>query len=315
MILAAVIVVAVAAYAVGWHYVAGEIATRTGQAIAAVNRDGRRAACEDLDVRGFPFRIGIFCRGVMYIDQREATSIRAGAFRSAAQVYNPFRAVGELDGPATIEVPGLMALDFNWQSLRASARLALPLPERLSLEARGLTVDPDFGPGQAPPLLTMEAGEAHMRPVGADVDVALRFEGLGIGEELAGAAEVPPLGGFVDAVLLGALSPQAELASLRGRSAELRRVTVTTGAGAGITVSGPVSVAADGLVDADLSLTLHSPSELAAILGTVFPEARSDIEMAAGVIAAAGEDAVLPLRIVRGEMRLGFISLGSIPPI
>lgn len=155
------IVATASLYSAGWFYAADRLVERVEADVAALNRDGRRASCENAAVRGYPFRIGVFCRSVMFEDARGGFAFRARQFRSAAQVYQPMRIIGELDGPATLEAPGLNALDLDWSSLRASVRLASPRPERVSVEGRGLTVRLDE-PGDVSPLLARaETAELH----------------------------------------------------------------------------------------------------------------------------------------------------------
>lgn len=302
-------------YSAGWFYAADRLVSQVNVSVAAINRDGRRASCENAEARGYPFRIGVFCRSVMFEDARGGVGFRARQFRSAAQVYAPHRIVGEIDGPATLEAPGLNALDLDWAALRASVRLASPLPERVSLEGNGLTVRLDE-PGDVSPLLGQaETFELHMRPVGDDLDLAARFSGLLLDAGLLGTDAVPALDGLVDLSLAGGALPGDGGGSLRGRSGVIRTVTLSAGDGAGVTVAGPVSIDAAGLIDAELDITLRDPRALARILGELMPDSRREIELGLSGLAAMGNTPTLPLRISGGTMRLGFISLGSIPPL
>lgn len=309
------ILVAIGAYSAGWFYTARFLEDETRKAVSSLNGNGRRASCEEAEARGYPFRIGLFCRSVMYEDAREGIAFQARALRSAAQVYQPWRIVGELDGPARLAAPGLNALVLDWQSLRASARLASPLPERLSVEAQGLSVRLDEQSEAPPPLIHAGSVEAHMRPAGDDLDLAVRFAGVRPDADLTQGVEVPLLSGLADlSITDGALDGGLD-GELRGRSATIRNLTVSAEGGGGVTVSGPISVDADGLVDARLQVTLREPMALAALLGEAFPQSRREIEMSLSGLAAMGETPSLPLRIVRGEASLGFIRLGTIPPL
>lgn len=311
--LALAIVVAGAVYTAGWFYAAGVAVAKVEGAVAALNGQGRRASCEEPQARGYPFRIGIFCRSVMFEDARGGVGFRARAFRSAAQVYQPWRIVGELDGPARLEAPGLAALALDWSALRASARLSSPLPEGASVEATGLTVGLDEQDGPDRPLARSDSFEAHMRPTGDDVDIAVRFAGLALDEALTNAGPLPPLSGLVDLSLAGGALPGGLEGGPRGRSGIVRTLTVSTGGGAGVTVSGPVSADEAGLVDADLTVTLREPAELARILGDLAPHARREIELGLSALAASPQG--MKLSIVRSEVRLGFLVVGSLPPL
>ncbi len=313
--LALVIVLVGVGYAYAWNYVADRVLRETRTAVERLNRDGRRANCENAEVRGFPFRIGVFCRSVLYEDARAGVGVRAQEFRSAAQVYNPWRIVAELDGPALIEIPGLNALAVDWGELRASARVAQPLPERVSVEASQVTADLESDPAQTGGLIRLDAGEFHMRPVDDSLDVALRFSGLTADSDVTGGRALPPLAGLADIVLDGlANGPQPGM-TLRGLSGTLRNVSLTMPQDAGATIAGPFSIGEDGLIDAQLQITLRNPSALSATLTEVFPEAASQISSAFSGLAMLGNEPALPLVITDGRARIGFLPLGDIPPV
>lgn len=306
------IILVICFYTAGWFYAARTVVDQVQGAIVALNGDGRRASCEEPQARGYPFRIGIFCRSVMFEDAGKGVAFRAGELRSAAQVYQPWRIIGELDGPASLEAPGLNALSLGWSALRASARLASPLPERVSVEATDLAVQLDEQGETLQPLARSDSAELHLRPVGDDLDVAVRFAGLALDEGVVGA--VPPLSGLIDFSLAGGALPGGSEGGLRGHSGVIRALAVSAENGAGVTVSGPVAVDEAGLIDAELSVSVREPAALAKILGDLAPHARREIELALSAMAGANARG-LPLNIVRGEARLGFIPLGNIPPL
>lgn len=316
--LALAIVVVIAGYTAGWFYVAGMLVDRVNAEVAAINGDGRRASCENAEARGYPFRIGIFCRSVLYEDAPAGISMRAGAFRSAAQVYAPRHIIAELDGPARVQVPGVAALDIGWSVLRSSARLSEPLPERVSVEGRNVTVALDEPGPDLQPLGSAGLAELHMRPAGAGLDVAVRFVDLALEPELTGGVTLPPLDGLVDVSIADGVSLlRSDLDSLRGsgKSGTIRTFSLSLDEETGATVSGPVAIDENGLVDAELEVTLRNPQALAGILGDLMPEARREIELGLAGLAAGGDTATFPLRIAKGEISMGFLSLGTIPPI
>lgn len=313
MWLALAVVAAVAIYTAGWFYASRIVVAEVEAAVTALNGDGRRASCEEPQARGYPFRIGIFCRSVMFEDARRGIAFRARALRSAAQVYQPRRVVGELDGPARLAAPGLDALALDWDALRGSVRLSSPLPQRLSLEAGGLSVRLDEKGEAAPVLARSDSVELHMRPAGDDVDLAGRFANVVVDDSLATGVALPPLSGLVDLSLRGGALPGGLDGSLRGHAATIRTFTVSAPDGAGVTMSGPVAVDEAGLVDAELDVTLREPVALARLLGDMAPQARREIEL--GLAAMAASPQALKLRIVKSELRLGFLTLGTLPPL
>jgi hypothetical protein len=302
-------------YTAGWFYLAGRLEAQANAAIADLNTDGVSAECANLTVHGFPFRLGIFCDSLGFADDARGIFAAAGSFRSAAQVYQPAKAIGEIDGPLRLAAPGLLPLWFDWDKLRASARIARPLPERISAEAEGLSGMTD--PEDADPVSLFSAARAatHFRPNGGDLDWALSFEGLQVDPAAAGGRVLPVMNGSGDMSLKDGvqvlLSGQE---TLRGRSVEIRNLDLSSGEG-GVVVSGPVSIGADGLVDAQLTIKLRNPPAVAAVLSGVFPEAKRQIDSSFAGLALLGSEPALPLVVTKGRAMLGFIPLGEIPPV
>ena len=292
------------------------LVTRISAGVDALNQDGRRAGCENLEARGYPFRIGVFCDSVMYEDATGGVGFRARAFRSAAQVYSPLHIIGELDGPARVEAPGFSAFELDWAGMRASVRLTSALPERVSVEGTEVNIrlgDPDSA---ATEFGTVETGEVHLRPAGDDLDIAVRFSGLMLGEALLEGRDLPVLDGLLDMTVAdGAWFPNSEMGPLRGKSGTIRTLTLSTGTTAGVTANGPIAIDEAGLIDAQLQLKVRNPEALAKLLGDLLPESRDEIEMGFTAISAMGETPTLPLRIVKSEFSLCILPLGSIPPL
>ncbi len=74
-------------------------------------------------------------------------------------------------------------------------------------------------------------------------------------------------------------------------------------------------VDADGLVDADLQLTIRDPKGLSVVLADAIPEERNTIEAGFSGLVLLGAQPSLPVFIRKGAARLGFIQLGQIPPL
>lgn len=306
----------IALYTAGWHYAASYLLERSGTALAEINRDGNRAVCETPSVHGYPFRIGLYCNATYMERGAEGISVSTGAFRSATQVYDPRRVVAEVDGPARLTLRGLMPLDVDWQALRASTLLAQPLPERVSLEARKVRAVADMPGPDGPPAFTADALELHLRPQGEDLDAAVRFEALEPGRFLIGNDTVPPVSGVVDVtVAKGVARLQSGNAAVRGLSFAVRQMEVRLASGARLAAAGTVSVGDDGLLDASLSLDATRVGELAPLFAAAFPEAGDQIQAVLASLSKVGEIAALPVKIVKGQVSVGFIRLGTIPPL
>jgi hypothetical protein len=310
--LAVFIVLLFGGYTAGWFYLADMLEKRAAALIAGLNRDGASAECANPTARGFPFRIGLYCDRVAFARPAQGFGLTASNFRSAGQIYDPMRVVAELDGPASLALPGAAPLAVNWEALRASVRLATPLPQRVSLEARTLAATSAAGS----PVASVQALEAHMRPNGADLDLAATFEGLALDPGIVAGRTLPPLAGQADLGITGGVAlVGSRVESLRGQSGTVRNLAFSTSADTGMTLSGPFAIGADGLLDATLRVTVRNPNGLSAVLAEAFPERSDQITMSLSGLAALGRNPSLPLRIVRGRATLGFIPLGQIPPL
>ena len=314
--LAAAIVAAIALYSAGWYYVAGLIDGEASDVIASANRDGVRLNCENSEVKGYPFRLGLNCDSVVFEHAVEGLAFSAGAFRSAAQVYDPGFLVGELDGQARLEVPGLLPLTFDWQVLRSSVRLAEPIPSRVSVEVRRFQAAAVNDGRNRTSLFAAEEMQAHLRPNGVDLDLAASFRGLSVEESLLQGRVLPPLEGGIDVDLdNGVRWASSGSRSLRGHSGTLRQLFLSPGQDSAIAATGTFSIDAAGFVDADLAITVRDAESLAEIAVAAFPESANEIASFTASLQALGKDAQLPLRVVKGNITYGFVELGDIPPL
>jgi hypothetical protein len=310
--LAAFVVILFGGYSAGWFYLADQLATRAKAMIADANRDGVTVECDNPIARGFPFRLGVFCDRVAYGNAAEAVGLTAGNLRTAGQIYDPMRFIAELDGPAMVATPRNGSLKIDWEKLRASVRWARPLPERISVEGGGVAATTATGT----PLATIGAFEAHMRPNGQDLDLASSFEGLALDPALVEGRTLPSFSGESDLTINGGVDLRGiRIEDLRGRSGTIRNASLSLGGNSGFTVSGTFSIGEDGLIDADLKVTVRDPNGLSAVLAEAFPEKRRDIRNVSSALTFMGNNPTLPLLIERGEAKLAFFKLGDIPPI
>lgn len=302
-------------YSAGWFYVADRVKAEVAVALARMNRGVVSVECANPQVGGFPFRIGVSCDRVGYEDGERQLQASAGGFRSLAQVYQPTRALAELDGPLRASAPGLAPLRLDWEKLRASVRIARPLPERVSVEAEELKAATDAADSPALPLFGAARAEAHLRPNGADVDWAGSFAGLVVDPSAVGGRTLPVMDGSGQATVRNGIELLlGRPKSLRGQSVDIASLELTSGE-AELALSGPLSVAEDGLVDADLTVTVRNPTAVAEVLATAFPEQKGPIRQGFAGLALLGNESSMPLKIVRGKATLAFIKLGDIPPL
>ncbi len=316
MWLAVFVVILFGGYSAGWYYLADRVTREANAAIASLNRDGVTAECANPVVRGYPFRLGLYCDSLGYADPSRNIVATAGSLSTAAQVYQPLRVVGELRGPLRTALPGMPPLWLDWDNLRASARLARPLPRLVSVEAEGLSGQTDPEDGEPVMLFSATRIEGHLRPNGTDLDWAGSFAGLQIDPATVGGRTLPVMSGSGDATLKnGVQLLETRATSLRGQSGTIRNLDLSSAANTGVLLSGTFSVGADGLLDADLKITVRDPKGVSTALATAFPEARDQITSGFSGLSMLGDTPTMPLKISKGRAVLGFIPLGKIPPL
>lgn len=304
------VVAAIGLYTAGWFYAANRLESELAGAIAKARARGAETDCTHAQARGYPFRLGLFCDGVAYSDRQAGISLTGMGLRSAAQIYQPRRIVGELD-TLRLDLHDGEGIRIELADIRYSTRLASPLPELLSVSGEAIKAAALSGE----PLATARGAEAHMRPRGADLDLAGRFVGLTMVEGAGAPAGVPPLDGDIDLTVLdGVARAIGHTGGLRGLSTEIRNLTIN-GGDSGVTISGPFAVDAAGLVDANLTLSIRNPKALVAILSVALPEMRPQLAQAEALIGALGDNPQLPLAIAKGRVRMGFFTIGRIPPL
>lgn len=312
--LVALLLALFALYSAGWFWAAARVRSEAGKAVAGLNAQGIQAECANLAVSGYPLRFSVTCDGLAYQDDGRAVAATSGGVDAAASLFTPLWPTLDLDGPLRATAPGIVPLWIDWDRLQATTALSWPLPSRVTLTAEGLSGQTD--PQDSDPVQLFSAGnaEAQLSPDGQDLDYSGWFSDLEVDAEAIGGRAVPPLDGSAKAKLKNGIALLGGGArSLRGQSVDIASLELSSGE-AGISLSGPVSVGADGLVDAALQIRLKNPKAVGAILAAAIPERKSQIEQGFSALAMLG-NTTMPLTVVKGRASLGFIPLGSIGPV
>ena len=316
------IVVVIAAYTGLWFYLAGQLETRSQFLLSDLRNQNVTADCRDMDVRGYPFRLGLFCSSVLAKDNVADTTVTAGSFRSAAQVYKPNHIVSELDGPVSVEAAVGLLADLNWETLRSSTVFNLSGLDRASLETRDLQAAVTL-PGETDPVaVSAVSSELHARRNSADLDAVLRLNTASL--VFGGVLDTSTTFDVQADVTLGdrawLLSGSGGGAQQpwRNLSASLNNLNADLSNGAGLSIEGPFSINQDGYLTGKFNLEIRDMKAWQAFIGKLFPNMSEDIANAAGIAAGingGGANLSLPINVDNGNVRIGFIQLGRIPPL
>lgn len=319
--LAGFIVAVIALYCGVWFYLASQLESRSRALLTDLGNRDIVADCRDLDVRGFPFRLGVYCSAVDAQDAATDTVVSTGGFRSAAQVYKPNHIISELDGPVSV-ASGLGVLaDLDWNVLRSSTVFNLSGLDRASLESRELTAALTIDDNPNPIRVQADSSEFHTRQNNADLDTVLRLNSARL--TLEGILNSLPRFDLQADVTLadrawlltpndGSRNPVYDL------SASVNNFNANLDNGAGFSFDGPFSVNESGYLSGKFNLEIRGVKAWQDLIATNFPDQAQNMENLSGILTTlgGGEDNLsLPLNITDGAIRIGIIQVGRIPPL
>lgn len=319
--LAIFIVALAAAYSGGWFYLAKQLESRSEFLISDLANRDVEADCEAMEVRGYPFRLGVFCKSVSADDRQHRTTLSTGSFRSAAQIYRPNHIVSELDGPVYISLGNGSTARFEWQSLRSSTVFGLSGLTRASLESAMFDATLTSTSVTDAIKLAARSTELHIRQNDSDLDTVLKLDATTVWT-LDKAFNLPALDMEADLTLANrawmlSQSQNQTQDPWRDLSASLNSLKADLGKGAQLSMQGPFSIDGDGYLTGKFDVELKGREAWQDYLIKAFPGDAQNIKNAAGFLTSLGksqDSLTLPINIERGRIMIGFITLGQLPP-
>lgn len=314
--LAIAVTVIVALYSAAWFFVASKIEDTVR---AFISRPGPVAVrCDDLERIGTPFRIGFACSRTAVKDDMAGSLVSGGALRAVAHIFNPGKALVELDGPVNASFLDGTVVTANWSLLRSGFTVGFSGLKTLSLTGENVSFDL-FDYGLAEPLLAKAAsGEVHLRGNGADLDAALIARNLSIATK-SGSEILPTLSTSTMMTL------KDKQGLLEGRplvtkrmSGELTSFKIEAAGGIYGELSGPFDIDDEGYISGEFRTRFEKLDLWEERLVASFPDGRSTISGMAALLRglAKGEDAVtVNLVVDKGTITLSMVPIGRIPPI
>lgn len=308
----------------GWFafasYADGEIA----KVIRSVSDRGIEIACQNREMRGFPFRIGVHCDTLDVAHKRDVFRIKSGAVRTAAQLYAPGEMIAEIDGPFKTW-PNGRELDANWSNMR----LFLDANFSGGFDLASLTFS-DFVSSLDQFKIDVGKGAVHFRPTpqagegskGVSLDGAANLSNLAA--RLPGVT-IPPAGFEVDATLEeGYQDLVVRRRPLRavirdGAMFEFRNLALSLPDGGRLAFAGPLEIGSDGLLSGKIRVGVSKPESVSRWAGAIDPRLAQMVGLIAQGVAGMGkptrfgtvEVPSIIITIDRGQARMGFIQLGD----
>ncbi len=312
---------------IGWYYLANQVDGRFSDQVERLAGQGKTLECANQRVRGYPFRVGLFCDQLLYEDKSSEFLFRAAELRTAAQFYQPGFIVGELDSPAFLQTPGLVDLKLDWKLARTSTRLSVGGIKRISLQLDEIKAIGASGFLEGQPFADLKSLVIHLRPGGddtgsPDVDAVVSSAGIRFGDALRD--RLPPLSFNIDTVISGlnsAIKSGEDLgkwARSNGVEAQVRNLEIGLENGGKVNASGPLRVGRDGLVNGELTVEINDFEAIVESFTAQNPqlgETAKTIQAASMIFAQGAKDGKIKMKVqIRGGvMTMGFFPLGYIP--
>ncbi|MEM9732103.1 MAG: DUF2125 domain-containing protein [Pseudomonadota bacterium] len=308
----------------GWFIFARYLDGQIGQQITRLDQRGLEIECQNRDIVGFPFRIGLLCERTAVSDPSRNLLVQGGELRTTAVVHDPTRVIAELKSPFVLQ-RGRSEILADWKSMRLFVNGELSGGfERISLN--GSTVKISTGDGS----ITMDNGAFHLRPNPTDgqaLDVA--FSTTQLAANPAPGVSIPPATLAFDARMDDAYGqlvvnrlPMASYLGAEG-SAVLRSFTLSTPEDGKLAFSGPITWHGDGTLSGEVSIGIANAEAVGAWAGQLNPNLQQVVAGIGQAVAGMGTKAsfgTAELRSVKvvidkNVVKLGFITLATLPKL
>lgn len=321
---ALLVVLLAAALSGAWFYLASRLDGELTRAIEMARARGTEVECPNREVFGFPFRIGFRCDALSVVrsDVRPFKA-SAGAVRTAAQIYQPNRIVGELDGPLRVDGQGYPPLDIRWALAQASATFWTEGLDHFSVvtdEPKVALAQPASG-GES--LVDADHSEIHARRNDGNLDIFTLMKGGRL--TFSDAPDLPALDASTDLTIDGAgnwLSGAAR--GLTGRElfadrhVSLRSFLLKMDK-ANAELSGDFTFDDEGQVNGKFQLAIAEPKEIARLVTSVAPKLKDIAVGIATALPMAGRQqdgrTVIELRVKNGVVAAGIFPIGKLPSL
>lgn len=304
-----------------WFYAAAQLEEFAETARSNLAQQKKMLTCSNQTVRGFPFRLGLFCDDFAYREDGRSLSISTGAVRSAAQIYAPGKVVSEIESPATVKLPDLPEVRLDWESLRSSMNANLDGILRGSLVISHLKASSAHQPRNT----DARTVEAHFRKSGEnDLEAALGAVALKLPQP--DGTQYRPFDFSLEVLaenLFDELRDPARIGAYirnNGLAGTLKSVRLAPIEGGEILASGPFQVNIDGLITAKLKLRFRELGLFLEYLRQFLPNERREFDQIAGALQAIPKPASdeyreVSITIVENNASWGFVPLGKLPKL
>ncbi len=303
----------------GWGLVERKVVDTAETVKTRLAERGQRFDCADQLTGGFPFRISFNCSSVSYFNERTGIAFSAGEMRSAAQAYQPGKAVIELESPARVVAPDGQSFQSEWASLRSSIGATFEGLDEFSVLVKEMSVTPERRPGDA---VNFEEFQLNGRKVGSQrVQFAFRSENVSDAQSrwpVFDARALVSIDGVYDE-----LSNRPDLLTIArrdGLDGEINRLEYRPESGGSLVLSGPAQITPQGILSGRFKLKISNTSKLLEALEQGLPGYSQELQRIGSTIQRFGgslgeREFEFPVTVRDGSVIVGLIKVAEIPPL
>lgn len=331
ILLIAAVVVVIAGWSAAWLYGRSVLGNRIDWHLRALVSRDVEVDCSDQGITGYPFRYEVRCSDLS-VRGPAATAASLGSLTAVALVYNPFHVILEARSPARVAMP-LRGLDgvLDFDTARASVKFS-----REGLRALDAVL---AAPALSPPALSHGGDRASRGPAADKVELHLReapdqagtLEAFLTADRLipADPAVPGPIGLRAHARLedgmavMAGIDPLDLLVNQGSLPLQLVEADLTLPSGRA-SATGDLTLSVDGTLSGSLNITLADAAALLHSLRGLFPPDGQTYGLLEGMVSGMEQSApeqdgvtkvTIPVRVIGGRVMIGFLPVGTIPPL
>ncbi|MEM8701812.1 MAG: DUF2125 domain-containing protein [Pseudomonadota bacterium] len=328
ILLICAIVLVIAGWSGAWLFGRSVLADQLDTQLQALKTNGLDLSCSDLAIAGYPFRYEVYCRDLASND-RYGTKGTLGGLNAVALIYNPWHIIFEAKAPASIAEPlsGLLG-EVRWDTARASVKFSSS-----SLGAFDAVLQKPEAAFENPVsrgLFAAEKAELHLRNA---PETANAVDGF-VSVDALQLKSLPEFSALIDmrshvqvtggAALLGGANLAGLVRQQNGRLPVKLVLFETVLGDSRVAAAGDLLINGDGTVSGNVNLTIGNADGLLELIKPLFPPQDNSFSIVSSVVqslkgAESEVDGIpsitLPVMIDQGLIRIGFLTLGRIPPL
>ncbi|MEJ8474878.1 DUF2125 domain-containing protein [Roseibium algae] len=327
--LSAAVVLTIFAWSAGWFYMRGQLQNQIERNLNGLEQAGVAASCADLKIAGFPFRFEVSCDDTSIIDAVGRTS-RLKRLLAVALVYNPWHVIIEAAGPYMFEAPeiGLKA-SADWKLARSSVLYSTDGLDQLDLAVDDLSLAA-LGAGVGVDL-SAQSGQINLRIAPEDLTALEAFVSLTGVKSAMLPSDTSPIDGRIHlqvpngAVLLKGRGLES-LPGAEDGSWPLRLVWSSLKSDElQLEATGDLRLDHQGLLSGNVDLTVFDIEAFVQFLSELMPGQAQTFEAMKGAALSFGRQSqdeedgrlkvLMPFTLSEGQVRLGLLPLGVLPPV